>query len=177
MLFCMAPGAAVGVQRARFFSRFLGGCSRGLVPCPDHCLRLDMEIGACQKRKSCRARRGGADFVEQPTAGCGAAFPGIVVRQAHHKRYQARKAGLCFQMRQLDSWTRAARLMARICARTLGLSAASWFGKLTTRGNVAGLVWGGSSFVVIRLLGVERLGGDGQPGGDGPPRRARGGGG
>ncbi len=24
--------------------------------CPDHCLRLDMEIGACQKRKSCRAR-------------------------------------------------------------------------------------------------------------------------
>ncbi len=55
-------------------------------------------------RKSCRARRGGADFVEQPGAGCGAALPSIVVRQAHHKG-------------------------------------------------------GGRSFVVIRRLGVERLGG------------------
>ncbi len=169
------PAAAGWCPASAVFFALFGGCSRGLVPCPDHCLRpaaggeiapcpdpsapiyrgmarrlpegagcadddgewpvrqpgrpaARRQLWACAHRRArppeafggrasahrwAAGRRGGVLFLHGlPRCPYRArrrrgdrGLPGIVVREAHHKRYQARKAGLCFQVRQLDSWT------------------------------------------------------------------------
>ncbi len=113
-------------------------------------------------RKSCRARRGGADFVEQPGAGCGAGLPGIAV-----PGQEGRVVLPGAPARFMDVGLRPPKGFGpQVGGAADGVAALGDIGvkggfEETRRGGLgsSGVEGHSSSIVVIRRLGVERLGG------------------